>query len=114
MTLRVKQGEYIFSYEAFRLEELRPEQMKAFAGEYYSEELGAIYRIFVKDSRLHLQHKDPHRPYPGGILIPKFKDMYSVQNIILKFGRDVDGRVTGLTVKAGRVKNIRFQKIGSQ
>lgn len=68
------------------------------------------YRIFFKGDQLHLQQKKTHRPYPGGILFQKEKDVFSVGRIFLNFDRENKDSVPSFTVNAGRVKNIRFVK----
>jgi len=91
-------------------ETLNAEQLRAYTGDYYSEELDVTYRIFLKEGKLHLQQKNPHRPYPGGILLQQRKDRYNVGKLILNFDREDRNKVTSFTVNAGRVKNIRFVK----
>ena len=93
-----------------KLEILDAEQLKAYSGEYYSEELDVTYRIFFKEDKLHLQHENPHRTYPRGILALAKKDSYDVGGLLLNFDRDERNNVTSFTVNAGRVKNIRFVK----
>lgn len=85
-------------------------QLEEYVGDYTSEELDVTYRIFLKEGKLHLQQKNPHRPYPGGILLQQRKDRYNVGKLILNFDRDDIINVTSFTVNAGRVKNIRFVK----
>lgn len=85
-------------------------QLEEYVGDYTSEELDVTYRIFLKEGKLHLQHENPHRPYPGGILLQQRKDRYNVGRLILKFDRDERNKVMSFTVNAGRVKNIRFVK----
>jgi CubicO group peptidase (beta-lactamase class C family) len=108
VTVRRDEGQR--TYERVRLEPLRDELLKSFVGDYYSQELDVNYRIVMEDGRLRVDHENPHRPFPGGLLVPKMKDMFTVQGLLLRFDRDEQGFVTALTVDAGRVKNIRFEK----
>ncbi len=85
-------------------------QLEEYVGNYTSEELDVTYRIFLKKDKLYLQHENPHRPYPGGILRQQGEETYNVGRLILNFDRDDRKRVTSFTVNAGRVKNIRFVK----
>ena len=105
-----QQPEELFTYKEVRLEHLNAEQMKAFVGDYYSEELDVTYRIMLKEDQLHLQQKNPHKPNPSGALTPKLKNICAVGRLLLKFDHDDQGDVTSFTVNAGRVKNIRFEK----
>lgn len=89
---------------------LDAQQLEEYVADYYSEELDVTYLIFLKKDKLYLQHENPHRPYPGGILLQQQKDRYNVGRLILKFDRDDRNNVTSFTVNAGRVKNIRFVK----
>lgn len=86
------------------------QQLEEYLGNYFGEELDVTYRIFLKKDKLYLQHENPHRPYPGGILLQEQKDRYNVGRLILNFDRDDRNNVTSFTVNAGRVKNIRFVK----
>lgn len=91
-------------------ETLDAKQLEEYVGDYYSDELDVTYRIILKKDKLHLQQKNPHRPYPGGILQQQQKDRYNVDRLILNFDYDEKNNVTSFTVNAGRVKNIRFVK----
>lgn len=91
-------------------ETLDMKKLGEYVGDYYSEELDVIYRIILKKDKMFLQHENPHRDYPGGILIEQQKDRYNVGRLILKIYRDNRNNVTSFTVNAGRVKNIRFVK----
>lgn len=106
----IKRGEDLRTYIRVRQEILSDEQLKAFVGDYYSQELDVSYRIVLEEGRLRIEHENPHRPFPGGLLVPRIKDMYTVQGLLLRFDRDEQRSVSSLTVDAGRVKNIRFEK----
>ncbi len=92
------------------LETHEAEQLKAYTGDYTSEELGVMYRILFKEDKLVVQHENPHRLYPRGILVQTNKDSFSLGGLLLNFNRNNYSKVTSFTVNAGRVKNIRFEK----
>ena len=84
------------------------EEMKSeFVGDYYSEELDATYRIFLDDEKLMLRVGY----FPVVHLMPSREDVFE-GGFTYKFFRDGDGAVTGFTLDAGRVRNMRFQKMG--
>ncbi|HXG65376.1 MAG TPA: serine hydrolase domain-containing protein [Blastocatellia bacterium] len=86
---------------------LTPERLNEYAGQYYSDELDVTYNVFVKDDKLRLKLRhDPEEPP----FEPLDEDAFSVRGVKVKFTRDDQKRVTGFSVQAGRVKNIRFQK----
>jgi hypothetical protein len=41
-------------------------------------------------------------------LLPAGPDQFRVGSLLLHFERDANGNVSGFTVQAGRVRNIRF------
>ena len=89
---------------------LTEKQLKAYVGDYFSPELDVSYCLRIKEGKLHLQLKNPHRPTPGGPLLLRSKDTFSLGRLVLNFVRDPGNEVTSFRMDAGRVKNIRFVK----
>jgi CubicO group peptidase (beta-lactamase class C family) len=82
-----------------------PDQLAEYAGTYYSEELDAIVRVKVANGTLHVASRyDPN----GMPLEAAVRDEFSQRGFSVTFKRDAGGRVTGLAVGAGRVRNIGF------
>jgi CubicO group peptidase (beta-lactamase class C family) len=80
------------------------EELAEYVGDYTSEELQVIYKVVLEDDRLYVRY----RSAPQDPLRPGLRDMFWVGGITLLFTRDDAGRVSGFTVDAGRVRNIRF------
>jgi hypothetical protein len=81
--------------------------LAAFAGEYYSEEVDATYRIAVSGDRLMLSG----RHVPTEPLVPVTADTFRAGQMTLHFDRSVGGGApSSFTVEAGRVRNIRFKR----
>jgi hypothetical protein len=80
-----------------------------YAGAYFSEELETSYTVVVEDGRLvarHWRNDDV-------LLYPTAKDEFrgSVWWLrLVTFDRDSAGRVAGLRITNGRVRNLRFDK----
>jgi hypothetical protein len=78
--------------------------MQAYAGEYYSDELDATYRVAATDSSITLQTgtSEPftHRP----VFLDGFQGRYFVQ--FMRAG----GTITGFEMSSGRVRRVRFDK----
>jgi CubicO group peptidase (beta-lactamase class C family) len=94
-----------------KTEPLGPERLHEFAGEYYSEELGTTYTLVVRDGLLvatHRRHDDVVLAHATG------DDFLGNQRYFatVHFTREGDGRVTGLLLTSGRVRNLRFVKRG--
>jgi CubicO group peptidase (beta-lactamase class C family) len=86
------------------------EQLKEYAGAYYSEELDTVYRLEVEGDKLVLKRKK----YPSMPFSVAFKDALSNPTTgILQFTRDSQKRVNGFIVNAGRIRNLRFVKSSS-
>ena len=82
------------------------ENMHTYLGEYYSDELRITYTIYIEDSQ----------PFvcigynPGINLKITEKDTLKGDGISLLFERNKKGEITGFTMNAGRVKNLKFVK----
>ena len=83
---------------------LTPSQFAEYTGTYYSDELDATYTVLVHAGQLAIRRVAP-APSP---LTPANKDEFRAAGMTLKFQRDPSGRITALTVDAGRVLGIRF------
>jgi CubicO group peptidase (beta-lactamase class C family) len=84
---------------------LDAEQVRAFAGRYYSPELDATYTLTVAADTLRLERRT-------GVQLMRAlaPDRFAIGSQVFAFERDAAGRVTGFTVQAGRVRNIRFAR----
>jgi CubicO group peptidase (beta-lactamase class C family) len=76
------------------------------AGEYWSEELQAGYRVALERDSLVLHARN----LPAGTLRPTVRDEfeYPAAGLTLRFLRDPGGRVGGFALAAGRTQGLRF------
>ncbi|MGE5198451.1 MAG: serine hydrolase domain-containing protein, partial [Rhodospirillaceae bacterium] len=79
-------------------------QLREFAGEYTSDELGVTYAVYVQDGALNVRF----RPAQRYALEPVFKDAFAGDGNVIRFTRSADGGVDGLRVYAGRAYHVRF------
>jgi hypothetical protein len=84
-----------------------PADLRALAGRYWSDELGALYEIVQRDSAVWLRRPKnedaPLRPaFVDGFLVPGLGTVRIVRN-----GK----QATGLSVTGGRVRNIAFVRL---
>lgn len=85
-------------------------ELAEYVGDYYSEELQATYKIINEGDRLVAKQKHgPRLP-----LSATTKDQFTVGPTLIQFLRDDQQHISGLSVKAGRVTNIRFVKTKNQ
>lgn len=84
------------------------EELEAYAGRYFSEELEAFYTVSVEEGKLMIAH----RRFEPGELKAGEKDRFTGPMPVAQvaFERDDEGRVTGLIVGNGRVRGIRFER----
>ncbi len=85
------------------------EQLEAYAGRYFSEEIETFYELELVDGGLVLRHLDME-PLP---LRPRSGDEFSTTSIFLTtiaFQRAGNGRITGFTASNGRTKGVWFRK----
>jgi hypothetical protein len=83
---------------------LTAEQLRAFAGSYYSDELDATYTVLVTNGQISLK-RGTGNPIP---LVANGPEEFRLGATMLRFVRGSDGRVEALAVDAGRVLDIRF------
>lgn len=84
----------------------KPEELAAFAGTYYSDEIDTTYDLFVEGGALKVRF----RPAMRFILAPIYEDAFEGDGNVLRFTRGPSGGVTGFLVYAGRVRHLRFTK----
>ncbi len=87
-----------------------PEELSRFAGEYYGPEQRLPFRVVVRGRQLVLEHPR----HPDTPLRPQHGDVFTSSRWWLRqlrFLRDAEEQVTGLTISSNRVWNLRFQRI---
>ena len=83
-------------------------ELQAYVGTYWSDEVGAEYRLEVKDGAL-VAHRRRSEPI---VLTPTYADAFNGgDGVLCRFAR-VGGRVTEMFVDAGRIRNLRFVRRG--
>ena len=90
---------------------LAEEDLAAYVGRYYSEELETFYEVAVEDGGLVLSHIEMAEPLA---MQHTDGDEFSTELIFLNtiaFERSGAGAVTGFTVSNGRTKGVRFGKM---
>ena len=101
-------GQKPMALDAMPPAETTPAQWTQFVGNYYSDEIDSTYKITLKDDKLVLTRKknDPTT------LQPIFRDAFSTFTILgtVRFTRDAQNRVNGLTLHAGRIRSFKFVK----
>jgi hypothetical protein len=96
-------------YEAYEPVALSSEDLAGYAGQYHSEELDTNYNLQVSEGRLLLEtaFEEPVE------LKPAIADVFTVPafGLALHVRRDTEGAIEGFGLDAGRVKNLRFDRI---
>jgi hypothetical protein len=94
------------TFEKLALVTPTPEELAAYAGRYFSEELQTTYRFAVENGAL-VVHRRGAEPTP---LHPLVRDEFTAGPTV-RFIRDASGAVTGFALDAGRVRNLRFTRV---
>ncbi len=81
------------------------DELKAFAGDYYSEELDSVYRVSVDGRNLKLR-RGVRRPL--FTLVAGRKNEFNLPGSIIRFQRGPDGTIVGLVVDADRTRGLVF------
>ena len=84
--------------------------LKAYAGSYYSPELGVTWPLVVEKGKLVLKLDAGARAEIAGELTPAMRDAFSAGGGFLQFERDRSGRVTGFALSASRMRDIGFER----
>ncbi len=85
---------------------LSSSQLQKYAGNYYSDELDITYTLDVENNNLVLKLRET-----SSTLTPYSTENFGWSRRNLNFTRDREKRITGFVLQAGRVKNLRFQKL---
>jgi CubicO group peptidase (beta-lactamase class C family) len=84
-------------------------ELRAFEGRYFSPEIEAMYTLAVEDGKLIAQHRrhDDFELRPA-----EEEDVFRGAGFFgtARFERDASGRVTGMRVSNGRVRNLLFER----
>jgi CubicO group peptidase (beta-lactamase class C family) len=83
-----------------------PSELAEYAGEYYSDEAQATYKLSVENDQLVVTARRNRRL----ILSPALKDEFLAGNLNFDFTRDQQKRVTGFLLDTGPSINVRFVK----
>ncbi|MDQ3755625.1 MAG: beta-lactamase family protein [Acidobacteriota bacterium] len=95
-------------FEAISPPVLTPAQLAEYVGDYYSDELQALYRIAMEDGKLFLRLANKDTELSKKPFQPSLRDAFSVRGLSLNFVRDGQDKISHFTVNTGRVKNIKF------
>lgn len=108
MIVVVDGGEPSF-YESYKPIALTPDEMQVYAGEFRSIELDARYTLEVLEGRLVMRADGELEAN----LQPIIGDVFTVPayGLTLRFKRDRSGAISGFGLDAGRVKNLRFERV---
>lgn len=83
-----------------------PEELAAYAGAFFSEELQTTWRFAVENGVL-VGHARGAKPTP---LRPLARDEFTGLGL-MQFTRDPSGAVTGFLLHSGRLRNVRFTRV---
>lgn len=111
MGLRVQRAtDKPIAFEQVQLVNPSAAQMAEYPGVYRSDEVQATYKLVLEGEKLFLKHENEFKDAPRNPLQATTSDAFTVQGIGIQFSRDDRKRVSGFTLNAGRVKNIKFVK----
>jgi CubicO group peptidase (beta-lactamase class C family) len=85
-----------------------PDQLGAFAGDFYSPELATVYTIEVRGDSLFITHARLGQSLAAAA---GDTDSFRAGGRLLRFERDEAGSVTGFRITQSRVRNVMFVKL---
>jgi hypothetical protein len=83
-----------------------PASLAAYAGEYFSEDVNATYRVAARDSALSLVI-GTSEPFDAR---PLFADAFQGGGYLIQFIRS-ESRITGFEVTNGRMRRVKFSRV---
>jgi len=84
----------------------KPQELAAYTGAFYSEEIDMVYTLYIEGGRLMARF----RPAIRVNLTPVYQDAFEEEGNVVRFTRDASGAIDGFRVYAGRVRHLRFVK----
>lgn len=81
-------------------------ELQEFAGRYSSDEAEVTFTIAVREGRL----VRIDRYGQTANLIPSYKDAFAQGGVLVTFRRNAAGRVIGMSLGLGRVRDLRFER----
>jgi CubicO group peptidase (beta-lactamase class C family) len=97
-------GEMPLEFEKVAPVSPTPEELQAYTGTYYSEEIETTNRVYLEDGRLYLEY----RRSPKTPLQPTQKDQFTVDALRVEFERNAEGRISGYAIWYDWAWNLRF------
>lgn len=99
-------GEVPLNFE--RIDPYTPslDELRAYTGTYYSEELETANRVYLEDGQLYLEY----RRSPKTPLQPTLKDQFTSNGMRIEFARDSNGVVSGYGIWFDWEWNVRFAR----
>jgi Beta-lactamase class C and other penicillin binding proteins len=86
---------------------LAPAALAEYAGDYRSDDVGAVHTWKVEKGQLVLYANDRRL----GTLEPTYRDGFVRGGTVIDVQRDTKGRIAGFVVEAGRVRHLRFTRV---
>jgi CubicO group peptidase (beta-lactamase class C family) len=99
-------GEVPLNFEEIDPYSPSSDELRAYTGTYYSEDLETTNRVYLEDGRLYLEY----RRSPKIPLQPTLKDQFTVNAMRVEFERNSEGGVSGYGIWYDWEWNLRFAR----
>ena len=86
----------------------KAEQLREYQGDYSSKELGVTFNLELKQGKLYFTQRNA----PESPLLPTIQDKFTLNRLRLSFIRDEENVIIAFTMDSGRVKHLRFNRVG--
>ncbi|MBY8822915.1 serine hydrolase domain-containing protein [Sphingomonas colocasiae] len=83
-------------------------ELARFAGDYTSDEAEAAYSVTLREGQLTMALRG--RPDEAFPLTPAYRDAFTIADTLVRFRRDGQGAISGLSVGNERVWDLRFAR----
>ena len=84
--------------------------LRAFAGRYHSDEIGAVFEVSPAEGGLAIRLA--HAPKTTLTFVPVERDVFQVSRMMIRFQRDAAGKVVSLDYDNPAVRSVGFTRTG--
>ncbi len=105
----IEGGREVETFETYTPKIYESEELKLYAGSYYSEELLTTYNLIIENGDLVVRHLR----FGDNVLTPVILDVFtntSWRFSTLKFEKNSSGKISGFRISSMRARNIYFEK----
>lgn len=108
--MQIQEGQFHATYEEFEPPKVDADYLAQFVGNYYSDELDTYYQLYEREGQLYGYHAR-HGEFEVNVVKDDVLEAENWAVHYMRSQRDDKGKVVGLLITNGRVRNARFKRL---